>query len=62
MTCKTCGSEIPEGQLACSCFMDRALTEIETKVLNAFHEGRLPLYRLVHPPAHPAFMPGVRGG
>jgi len=39
MTCPKCGAEVPEGKIACRCFLVAVDDEIETLALKNFAEG-----------------------
>jgi hypothetical protein len=39
MTCPKCGAEVPEGKIACQCFLVAVDNEIETRALKNFAEG-----------------------
>ena len=45
MICPKCTRDIPPRQLACSCFIVRAMEETERMALENFKANRAPLYR-----------------
>ena len=40
MICTKCGAEIPEGKIACTCFLVHADNELEARALKLFSDGR----------------------
>ena len=60
MTCTKCGAEVPDNQLACSCFMVAADNEIESRALKAFASGS-GIYLTTAPTSGYHLMPNARG-